>query len=779
MNRWQFDSDAYARRDRSSAWNEILSGIGLRSLVPRQDGFWARMNAIASGSGALFVEMRCASLCMQASPSGHEGHLWLGLLIDGEMDLLSGAARQRLEGGTLFYDAAAAPVAQADAPTRQCWVRLPKSAWRGALPSASPLGAGLLPPSPATPVLAGMLASLASQLPQLQPEHLRPFETAVIELMGAALYDDAAGGTSPSATRTAVLNRICQAIEARLDDPTLSQAAIVEEQGLSSRYLQKLFESTGHSFTQYLRKRRLERCRADLSNPLLSALSISQVCFRWGFNDAPHFSRAFREEYGMTPREFRRSSQLINEVAGRHRLLRGAPAQAVPAVAQLHDGGAAAAVLEPPGPPAGPGALPPPRGGRAMPTHHHLPACDATVHWGFVSRFLQPALKAKPGDTVHIETLTHHANDDHDRMVRGDAGAESVFYWGPEGKKVDRRGAGPQDASIYGRGAGEGFGVHVCTGPIHVEGAEPGDVLEVRILEVTPRPSANPAFAGRAFGSNAAAWWGFHYDDLLNEPRKREVITIFEIDDRADAHVARALYSYRWTPQVDPFGVVHPTIDYPGLRVDHGTVEKNRQVLSGVEIPVRLHFGFIGVAPDSSAVVDSIPPGPFGGNLDNWRVGQGASIYLPVSVPGALLSLGDPHASQGDAEIAGTAIECSLNGTIQLILHKKGEAAGVVRDLDYPLIETADEWVVQGFSHPNYLVSLGERAQSEIYKKSSLDLAMRDAFRKTRRFLMQSRGMSEDEAIAFISVAVDFGVTQVVDGNWGVHAIIRRSMFRD
>src|ERR1700726_1488362 len=71
--------------------------------------------------------------------------------------------------------------------------------------------------------------------------------------------------------------------------------------------------------------------------------------------------------------------------------------------------------------------------------------------------------------------------------------------------------AGPMDGKLLGRGAGEGFGVHICTGPIYIRGAEPGDILEVRIMDVKPRPSANPAYAGKSFGSNAAAWWGFNY----------------------------------------------------------------------------------------------------------------------------------------------------------------------------------------------------------------------------------------------------------------------------
>jgi acetamidase/formamidase len=147
-------------------------------------------------------------------------------------------------------------------------------------------------------------------------------------------------------------------------------------------------------------------------------------------------------------------------------------------------------------------------------------------------------------------------------------------------------------------------------------------------------------------------------------------------------------------------------------------------------------------------------------------------------VRGALLSAGDPHASQGDSELCGTAIECSITGTFQLILHKRASLAGTpLENLNYPLLETQTEFVLHGFSFPNYLADLGAKAQSEIYAKSSVDLALRDAFRKMRHFLMTTQGLTEDEAVSLMSVGVDFGVTQVVDGNWGVHAIIKKSLF--
>ncbi|UOM35784.1 acetamidase/formamidase family protein [Acuticoccus sp. I52.16.1] len=411
------------------------------------------------------------------------------------------------------------------------------------------------------------------------------------------------------------------------------------------------------------------------------------------------------------------------------------------------------------------------------PAHHLIPASADTVHWGYFSKTLDPAAVIHSGDLVTLETLTHHANDDASRMVTGDPGAESVFRWEPGSKGVNRRGAGPVDASIHGRGAGEGFGVHILTGPVYVCGAEPGDVLKVEILDLKPRPSANPEHAGKTFGSNAAAWWGYHYNDLIEDPKPREVITIYELDSTGKEDWAQAVYAFRWTPQTDPDGVVHEMIDYPGVPVDHATVEETA-ALEGVRVPIRPHFGTMGLAPAEADFVDSIPPSSFGGNIDNWRIGKGGTMYYPVAVEGGLLSAGDPHAAQGDSELAGTAIETSLTGLVRVTLVKADELAGTpVEGLDFPLLETAGEWVVHGFSFADYLNDLGESAQSDIYSKSSVDGAMRDAFRKMRTFLMTAYGLSEDEAISLMSVAADFGVTQVVDGNWGVHGVIDKRLF--
>ena len=169
--------------------------------------------------------------------------------------------------------------------------------------------------------------------------------------------------------------------------------------------------------------------------------------------------------------------------------------------------------------------------------------------------------------------------------------------------------------------------MHICTGPIAVKDAQPGDVIEVRILDIVPRPSRNPQPPGRVFGCNVAAWWGYHYDEFLDRSEAtRGGDDLRDIRFRPATPHARALYSYRWEPQTDPFGVVHATYDYPGIPVASGTVKRRHEVLDGIRIPLRPHFGVIAVAPREVDLVDSVPPSYFGGNLDNWRLGKGSTV---------------------------------------------------------------------------------------------------------------------------------------------------------
>lgn len=749
----RFSTDPFPLDRRPAAWAAALRQQALaaaESGPPPRGQIWSHQ----APRGSRFILIATDSPALHRLETGTPAQMWLGILLAGVARLDSGEAPSLRD--LLIWPGQAGPLLRPTEPSRLLLLRLPRRdpRWGGYGESEGLAEAGPLRPC-ASPILTGLLATLAEALETGAEAMLSTLETALAEIMPAALAP-LAGGT---AQRAALRQRILAAIERQLGEPHLNLARFAAEEGISERAVQKLLEAEGRSFSQYLRHRRLMRAAEALADPALARLSVADIAFRCGFEDPAHFSRAFRQRFSMTPAQHRAQAAPkaeSHEPRSRGRPVSGGRAEAPPAPALA--------------------TLPVPRA--EGPLHHHLRATPETVHWGYFSRTLAPALSVRSGDTVTIETLTQHASDDAARMIAGDADAEAVFQWTATHKAVDRRGAGPLDASIYGRGAGEGFGVHILTGPIAVEGARPRDVLEVEILAIEPRPSRAPGYEGRSFGSHAAVWWGRHYDELLTEPRPREVVTLYEILTCGNRLCAHAAYSFRWTPQRDPFGVVHVTMDYPGVVVDHTTIMPVPDVLNGVHVPVRPHFGTIGLAPDHPGPLDSVPPSAFGGNIDNWRLGPGAKIFLPVSVAGALLSLGDPHAAQGDGEVSGTAIESSMTGHLRLTLHPRETASAMLRDLSYPLIETEEHWIVQGFSHPDYLADFGETAQSEVYKRSSLDAAMRDAFRKARRFLMTARGMSEDEALSLLSVAVDFGITQVVDGNWGVHASIPKSLFQ-
>jgi acetamidase/formamidase len=217
-------------------------------------------------------------------------------------------------------------------------------------------------------------------------------------------------------------------------------------------------------------------------------------------------------------------------------------------------------------------------------------------------------------------------------------------------------------------------------------------------------------------------------------------VTIFALD--AAAMLGRALFAYDWQTT--------PLVDSPGTIVDPGSVPRE-PALEGVTVPLRPHFGTMGVAPAAPGRHSSVPPGDHGGNIDNWRIGAGARMLYPVQVAGALLSLGDPHVSQGDGEISGTALEASLNALLRLRLR-------VDLELKMPLLETPTELVVHAFG-------------------DDLDEAMRAASLRTLDLLGSRFGLSRDDAYAFSSLAVDFAVTQVVDGRQGVHARIDKRCF--
>ncbi len=344
--------------------------------------------------------------------------------------------------------------------------------------------------------------------------------------------------------------------------------------------------------------------------------------------------------------------------------------------------------------------------------YHNVSATPETCFWGYIDRDVPAVLEVDPGDIIEIEAVTHHAGDAPDLLM--DDGIRALW----EGiAEVDR-----------------GPGVHVLTGPIAVRGARPGDTLVVRILDMRPR---------LPYGSNCAANWGLLYDEFA-----KERITIYGLTDEPAVSeggfgsVAEPIFAFDFMtrPLYDIPGVVTPPD--PSTRQSFGRA---------VHVPVRPHFGVMGVAPAEPGRHSSIPPGVFGGNVDNWRIGPGATACYPVFAEGAMLYVGDPHFAQGDGEICGTAIEASLTARIQVWVEP---ALGVPS----PMLETAESWFTHGFG-------------------TDLDAAMRMAARQMLWLMQTHLQLSADDAYSLASVAMDLGVTQVVDAVLGCHAGINRNIF--
>lgn len=334
-------------------------------------------------------------------------------------------------------------------------------------------------------------------------------------------------------------------------------------------------------------------------------------------------------------------------------------------------------------------------------TPYRLAATPKSVHWGYFDHSLAPVLTVGSGAVVEIETLTHRAGDAPDVMM--DDGTRSVY----EG--VDDRGPGG----------------HIMTGPIAVEGAMPGDTLQVDILDVRARVP---------YGSNFTSRAGLLYDDFGQRLRA----TIYRLS--GEATLAEAVFAFDFpSPPTRPGAILLP-----------GAAER-APALKGIRVPLRPHLGIAAVAPAEAGRFSSVPPAQWGGNIDNWRFGVGSRMYYPVFVPGALFSAGDPHASQGDGEISGTAIEASMNVTLRFTIRRDFPVHN-------PVLETFTHWTTHAFH-------------------AELGSAMRLAALEMLDFLVTHKGLSRDDAYSLMSVAADFGVTQVVDQRQGIHASIAKAVF--
>ena len=314
---------------------------------------------------------------------------------------------------------------------------------------------------------------------------------------------------------------------------------------------------------------------------------------------------------------------------------------------------------------------------------YELKATPQTVAWGHYDATDKPVLTIRSGDTVVIHTL----------LTNSPAGLEKA---GVAPTQVE-----PALRAVYDGvpASARGPGGHILTGPIAITGAEPGDMLEVRIRKV-------------------------------------------------DLAIPYAYNAFR-------YGAGFLTDDFPYARMKIVPLDAKRMVglfAPGVEVPLAPFFGSMGVAPPPSfGRYDSAPPTINGGNMDDKALVAGTTLFLPVYAPGALFQVGDGHAAQGNGEVDITALETSLSGTFEFVLHKKAA-------ITYPRAETPKAYIAMGFD-------------------DDLSHATRKALRNMIDFLVAEKGMTRDDAYMLISVAGDVEITELVDRNKGVHVVLPKAVF--
>jgi acetamidase/formamidase len=257
----------------------------------------------------------------------------------------------------------------------------------------------------------------------------------------------------------------------------------------------------------------------------------------------------------------------------------------------------------------------------------------------------------------------------------------------------------PELYTAYEGAPGEARDDHNLDGPIAVRGAEPGDTVEIRIRAI-------------------------------------------------DLWLPIAAMSFRANRGSLPE-------DFPYSRDRVFFIDPAKKVIDfapGVSVPAKPFWGVIGVAPPRSmGRVPSGPPNVFGGNMDNHDLQPGTSLFLPVHVPGALISIGDGHAVQGDGEVGMSAVETSLRGEIQVVLHKGMQ-------ITWPRAETPTHYMTMGLHE-------------------DLNQAAKIATREMLNFIVETKGLHRDDALMLLSAAMDLRVTQIVDGTKGVHALLPKAVF--
>ncbi len=310
MKSWKCSADLVGNDDRERVWRDAFSQISLPlpSLRDHSD-FHGDVISVTSPLGIEFSRVASSAQTISGAVPSRPPCLWLALPIEGDFLLDDGAGNSHLHSGDILYG----PTGRDSTlvlPDHfvMLYIRIPQTMLYPRLLNLQVLELGTLSSDVAgNRIFANLLHSIVDDLDELTDEYIRPIEIALAEFVISALAQSAATSCFDLAGASN-FHRITQAIEIQLGDGDLTLHDVADQQHVSARYIQKLFQQAGLSFSHYLRQRRLEHCHADLASVAHRSLSISDICFRWGFNDAAHFSRSFRADYGMTPRSFRQQN---------------------------------------------------------------------------------------------------------------------------------------------------------------------------------------------------------------------------------------------------------------------------------------------------------------------------------------------------------------------------------------------------------------------------------------------------------------------------------------
>lgn len=311
MTDWRFSTEDINPIARVEQWREAMKRINLPVCsVENERDF---KGTIKSGESPLGMRFSLIESGPQVISGGY-GHktskVWLAKLLEGELTIKAEGKLTKVSPGMIIFGRTSSLQTELNytTPFKQISIKAPPLIIDPRL-----ISPGSLPPTGIKDsrgigkIFSSMLVSLTDVFDKMKPHEWRPIELSLTQFLISCVFSTgdmtALGGRT--ANQAAQFSRICRTIETHLGDPQLDTRYLAEREGVSVRYLQKLFACFDNTFSNYVRTRRLERCREDMLNPKFSEQTITEICFRWGFSSSAHFSRLFRQEYSLSPREFR------------------------------------------------------------------------------------------------------------------------------------------------------------------------------------------------------------------------------------------------------------------------------------------------------------------------------------------------------------------------------------------------------------------------------------------------------------------------------------------